>query len=601
MEFDKKTILAFVIIGLILILIQTDFYKTNFLPPPPEPTQSQDIQFTTGNDSSQSKKEIKLPEKSVQIEKEPSRGMEPSNAISTTENSFSLQSGKGENVTVDTDLYHAVFSTKGASLISWTLKKYAMRDSSMVQMIGENGIGNLGVLIPISHDTLDTSPYLFAVNKPDVLLSGDRNSDKLVFTLKLNSTQEIIKTFTFHSGRYSFDFDVELKNVRRLVEGYSYFVSWVSGLQTTEPDINLDMKNANAYALQGDLETFKVKDKFDLKEWDNPTSWVAIRTKYFALALIPRTKKGQSVSFKGEEIDVGQKAPLKKYSFKLKMSLEKSNDIRDSYQVFIGPLDYNIVKSYNVGLEKMMSFGMAIFRPFAKFVLWSFTLLHKAIPNYGWVIIVFSVLIKLLLFPLTRKSYQSMKEMQSLQPLMQEINEKYKDDAQKKQQETMKLYKEYGINPLGGCIPMLLQMPLLIALFNIFRTTIELRGASFIWWIKDLSLPDTVAVLPFTIPLYGNTVNILPVFMGVTMFFQQKMTMKDPKQKAMVYFMPIFLTLMFNSFPSGLNLYYALFNLFSIIQEKMIPYKTRSVDELKRAKKQKTKKRTQKYDYKRRR
>ena len=154
-----------------------------------------------------------------------------------------------------------------------------------------------------------------------------------------------------------------------------------------------------------------------------------------------------------------------------------------------------------------------------------------------------------------------MKEMQALQPIMQELNEKYKDNPQKKQQEVMSLYKEYGVNPLGGCIPMVLQMPLLIALFSVFRTTIELRGAAFIWWMTDLARPDTVAILPFSIPLYGNTFNILPLFMGITMFIQQKISMKDPKQKAMVYLMPIFLTLMFNTFPSGLNLYYALFNL----------------------------------------
>ncbi len=204
-----------------------------------------------------------------------------------------------------------------------------------------------------------------------------------------------------------------------------------------------------------------------------------------------------------------------------------------------------------------------------------------------------------MLFPLTKKSYKSMKEMQALQPIMQELNEKYKDNPQKKQQEVMSLYKEYGVNPLGGCIPMILQMPLLIALFNVFRSTIELRGAAFIWWITDLARPDTVAVLPFSIPLYGNTLNILPLFMGITMFIQQKMTMKDPKQKAMVYLMPIFLTLLFNSFPSGLNLYYALFNLFSIAQEKLIPYKIRTPEEMKaqKATQKKTKKKRRKYDY----
>jgi len=143
-------------------------------------------------------------------------------------------------------------------------------------------------------------------------------------------------------------------------------------------------------------------------------------------------------------------------------------------------------------------------------------------------------------------------------------------------------------------------MPLLIALFNVFQSTIELRGAHFIWWITDLSRPDTIATLSFSIPMYGNTVNILPIFMGVTMFIQQKMTMKDPKQKAMVYFMPIFLTLLFNSFPSGLNLYYALFNLLSIIQEKFIPYKIKTLEELKQAQATKSKKRRVKFDYRRR-
>jgi len=248
----------------------------------------------------------------------------------------------------------------------------------------------------------------------------------------------------------------------------------------------------------------------------------------------------------------------------------------------------------------MMDLGYAIFRPVGKVILWSFQLFHRFIPNYGLVIILFSILVKLVLFPLTRKSYQSMKEMQLLQPKMQEMNEKYKENPQKKQQEVMKMYQEYGINPLGGCIPMALQMPLLIALFSIFRSTIELRGASFIWWITDLSRPDTVAMLPFTVPFYGNTVNILPLFMGVTMFIQQKMTMQDPKQKAMVYMMPVFLTFLFNSFPSGLNLYYALFNLFSILQEKFLPYKIRTLEEMKASKASKKKRTRVKHDYRRR-
>ena len=162
-----------------------------------------------------------------------------------------------------------------------------------------------------------------------------------------------------------------------------------------------------------------------------------------------------------------------------------------------------------------------------------------------------------------------MKEMSRVQPLLTEIREKYKSDPQRMNKETMKLYKEHGINPLGGCLPMLLQLPLLGALFIVFRSTIQLRGASFIpGWIDDLSSADTIFTLPFSLPLYGDQFNILPILMAGTMMLQSKMTMLDPKQKAMVYIMPIFMLLIFNQFPSGLNLYYTMFNVLTIFQQK---------------------------------
>ena len=204
--------------------------------------------------------------------------------------------------------------------------------------------------------------------------------------------------------------------------------------------------------------------------------------------------------------------------------------------------------------------------------------MHSFIPNYGIVLIVFSILVKLAVYPLTKKSYVSMQKMQTLQPKMNELKEKYAKDPKRLNKETMKMYKEHGANPISGCLPTLLQMPLLFAIFIIFRNTIELRGAGFFWWINDLSAPDTIFQLSFSLPFYGNLVNILPVVMGATMFFQQKMTMKDPKQKAMVYFMPIFMTLLFNSFPSGLNLYYTLFNVLTILQQKLITSKAQGVE-----------------------
>jgi YidC/Oxa1 family membrane protein insertase len=193
------------------------------------------------------------------------------------------------------------------------------------------------------------------------------------------------------------------------------------------------------------------------------------------------------------------------------------------------------------------------------------------VPNWGLVIIIFSVIIKVVLHPLTRSSMRSMKKMQALQPLMNEIREKYKEDPQKMNQQIMNLYKEYGVNPAGGCLPLLLQFPILIALYTVFRSTIELRQANFVWWITDLSVPDRIATLPFEIPFFGvRDISGLALLMGVTMFIQQKMSVKDPRQKTMVWMMPILMTLLFNGFPAGLNLYYFVFNVLSIGQQIMI-------------------------------
>jgi YidC/Oxa1 family membrane protein insertase len=237
-------------------------------------------------------------------------------------------------------------------------------------------------------------------------------------------------------------------------------------------------------------------------------------------------------------------------------------------------------------LEALVDFGgffglKFIVRPIAEFVLLPlFNFIHLFIPNYGFVIVVFSIIIKIVVYPLTKKSYQSMKRMQLLQPKITELKEKYKDDQQKISKETMNLYRTYGVNPAGGCWPMLLQMPIFVALWGLFQTAIELRQQPFIWWIQDLSRPDVIYDLGFKLPLFGiQEISGLAMLMGITTFIQQKMTMKDPKQQAMVYVMPVFLTILFMTFPSGLNLYYFLFNLLSIAQQQYINHRHKG-DEL---------------------
>jgi YidC/Oxa1 family membrane protein insertase len=261
------------------------------------------------------------------------------------------------------------------------------------------------------------------------------------------------------------------------------------------------------------------------------------------------------------------------YSIALKIPFREGTDEKKTVTVFLGPMDHTVLKSYGVSLESMMSLGWAfLVRPISEYIMLpSFGFLHLIIPNWGIVIIVFSIIIKIVLHPLTKTSMKSMKKMQALQPLMDEIKVKYKDDPQKMNSAVMNLYKEYGVNPAGGCLPMLLQMPILYALYMVFRSAIQLRQASFVWWINDLSIPDVIYSLPFHLPVFGvKDISGLAVFMGITMFVQQKMSVKDPRQKMMIWMMPIMWVLLFMSFPSGLNLYYTTFNILAIGQQMYI-------------------------------
>ncbi|MBC8492060.1 MAG: YidC/Oxa1 family insertase periplasmic-domain containing protein, partial [Candidatus Marinimicrobia bacterium] len=346
------------------------------------------------------------------------------------------------------------------------------------------------------------------------------------------------------------------------------------GLAYTEPNIVDETRYSKAYAYSGgETEALDIKkNASEETRFAGQTSWTAIRTKYFAASFIPQNScSGYKLSASG--IPISSKDYYKQYSMQISLPVE---DISQT-ALFIGPLDYTTVKSLNAGLENIMSLGK-ILRPISKGIVWTFIHLRKIIPNYGWVLIIFSFLIKISLYPLTNKSMHSMKEMQKLQPKIEEIKIKFKNDQQKISAAQMKLYKEHGVNPMGGCLPLLLQMPILIALFTVFRTTIELRHAPFIWWITDLSAPDTIFTLPFTIPIYGKYVNVLPVIMALSTILQQKLggaTSTNPQQKMMMYMMPIMFFFMFNQFPSGLNLYYTLFNLLTVAQQKLVPAKSK--------------------------
>ena len=590
MDFDKKTVFAFLLIGLVLLLVYTPTYQK--LINPDGYKQSQLKKEKVENSVSSEKEELPPEVKKVEIPtfspKEESSV--PEQTVQSKNQNIDVGTEIEERlIHIETDLYKATLSNKGASLIEWILKEYDGLNEKPVTLLPDDAYGTLGIdFITREGDTLSTKNWMFSsdLEYGENITVKDKNVISMYADLK--NGRKIIKEFEFINGMYAFNLKIRLENLDGIIAQKKYFLQAPAGLLSTEPRLKDDMFYAKAViSASGQVEK-KKKTNGEMESETGDIDWVAVRTKYFTLALAPKNGKGTAANIIGNDINIPGEAKItwKKFSINLEMPFLGGASDQDDFLIYFGPIDDSILKEYNIGLRNIMDMGWVLIKPFSQGILWSFKKMHTFIPNYGLVIILFSILIKIILYPLTHKSFESMQKMKDLQPKMSELKEKYSSDPQRMQKETMALYKEEGVNPMGSCLPTLLQMPLLFALFQVFRSTIELRGEGFIFWIKDLSLPDTITTLPFTIPFYGDSLNILPLFMGVTMFFQQKMTITDPKQKSMVYIMPIFLTFLFNSFPSGLNLYYSLFNIFSIVQQKYIsPVKTHHEEVVQKPKK----------------
>lgn len=480
--------------------------------------------------------------------------------------------GTEQTFNIETDLYIAEISTKGGVIKQWTLKKYKTWDQHPVQLVNSER-GDFSILFTTTDGkVINTRNHFFTVQMPiggKKVLTGD---EQYTVNLTLNAREgTVVKRLTFKNGVYDFEADITFNNMHNVIANFEYQILWESGVKYTEYNSIDESNSAAAYTFGGG----EMKEVNAASFGDNPkedpagqTDWVAVRTKYFAAALITQDKKSNGAYLEGIHLPAADNGAVEKYSVALKYPFKNTSVETAKLSVYLGPLEFSTLKGYNRGLQEIMSLGWSWIRPLTEYLFIPlFNLLHSVISNYGVVIIVFSIIIKLALHPLTKKSMRSMRNMQKLQPMMQEIREKYKNDPQQMNIHIMKLYKEYGINPAGGCLPLLLQLPILYALYSLFTASIELRQAPFILWITDLSVPDVLIPIPFTIPLLGNHLSGLTLAMGITMYVQQKQTVTDPTQKALVWMMPIMMTIMFNHFPSGLNLYYFVFNILSIGQQ----------------------------------
>jgi YidC/Oxa1 family membrane protein insertase len=446
-----------------------------------------------------------------------------------------------ETIQIETEDVRVVLSNRGAAIVETELKAFEDPNGGPVRLV-QGGAAPVA-LLRAGADTISLADTVFGWSKRSLTTAGVPET-VVEFACSLAGGGQLVRRYHFPTTGYVFTVEQVLAGV----DVDSSAIAWSAPLLTTEKNVK-DDRGYFSVTGRSPAGVRKVKLSKLRKTTSKPVegrdfSWLAARTKYFLAAVIPSGYSLTRAVAHGTPQNDGM------------TFVAWSPGDPGSFSLYLGPMSPSHLRELGVGLEVVAEFGASPLRPISRLMLSYITKLHEHVPNYGLVIILLSLTIKILFYPLTHKSFESMKKMQQLQPLINDLREKHKKNPQALQKATMELYKEHKVSPLGGCLPMLLQMPVFFALYPLLRGTIELRGAAFVGWIQDLSVPD---------PYY-----ILPVVMGVAMFVQQKMSTADKRQAAMLYIMPVFLTYIFLRLPAGLVLYWLVFNVLSIAQQALM-------------------------------
>lgn len=479
-------------------------------------------------------------------------------------------------IKVATPIYDITISEKQASVTSLILKRFkegVEADSPFKQMIAPELNQGLFALDLEGRSIPGLDKAVFHADTELTEETLNEGEKRLAFSWVSPHGIVVEKIYTFSATTYLIGLDIVIKNGSPMPLKDAVEISMPFALtKEGEAFSQFGAYGPEAY-LSGKLEAIKPKDlqdnKEDKKSLKGVVDWAGNGDRYFISCLIPMKPTDSTLKLSGTESLV-----VTRYIQSMDR-LDSGKQVQLSFQCYMGPKSLKVLSSYGHNLKKAIDFGW--FDILAKPCLIGMNLIHDLIPNYGVAIILLTIFIKLIFWPLGTKSYKSMNDMKKLQPLMNDIREKYKDDKQKMNQEVMNLYKTYKVNPMSGCLPMVVQMPIFFGLYRMLYQAIELRHAPFMWWIDDLSVPDRLfhfnLAIPFMQAPYG--IPVLTIIMGATMFLQQKMSPAtgDPTQAKIMMFMPLFMTVIFINFPSGLVLYWLVNNIVSIGQQYYIQRK----------------------------
>ncbi len=487
------------------------------------------------------------------------------------------QGAEVRTIEIENNLYRAVLSTQGGTFSSFELKEYEIAGTERnVQLVDSTKGGALGLLFtsPGSRN-YDSRAFVFETDTQQESITVGDAPVTVSFKADVGSG-EINLSYTFKPDSYEIDLNIDQPGAASFSTREGYELVWNGGVPFSELDHETAAQHTGAFARSGgEVEDVLLNsDPYDERSLRGEIDWVAVKNKYFTVVMMPQ-QPTRGAELIGERFGEVSEA-YGRHDYLASLLMPAAGPETDAYTLYMGPMVYGNLNDYDLDLYNMVDFGWDFFevitRPLARFVfIPAFTYLGQFMP-YGWVIIVLAFLIKLVLYPLTKTSFKSMAKMRELQPRMEVIKEKYADDPQKQQQAMMKMYKETGVNPLGGCLPMLLQYPVIIALWQFLPQAIELRQQGFLW-AQDLSAPDVILSLPFSIPMYGDAVAGFTLLMGISMVFQMKLSMtnqNNAQAKIFTYVFPVMIFLIFNRLASGLNLYYLCYNVLTAAQQKVI-------------------------------
>ena len=544
---DRKTLTGFILIGAILLLWPSYIELIS----PSEKTPEDPV----------------LPDTTI-VEKYAEQNLKPSQKIVGSQRSV-----ESKTFTIDGGSYAAKINNRaGGSFVSFDLKKHLKSTEQSLNLIDNQNNKNLVIsFINQSGEVVVLDEFWSLVSGDSAVLSKENPTSSMTFGTSYRG-KSVTKKLTFYYNSYEVDVDVNLREIKEISLDDKYVLSWVGGLPEHEGSQDA-MFMESLVSQVGSIESFRVGSAGffgssntknideESKKYVGLVDFAGYRTKYFGVFFVPEKSdmveiyKYPSTDRAGVDINISQG-----------INLEKN-------KLYLGPLDYSSVEGLSVGLEEKI-LGWQWLSSVSWLVYSIMILLYGLIPNYGIVVVLFAILIKLVTYPLMAKQLRSSKKMQEISPIMNQIKIKYKNNPTLQQQKMAALFQEHKINPLAGCLPLLIQMPVLMSVFMVFRNTIEFRGESFFLWINDLSAADTLFVVG------GVPFNVLPFLMSLSMYYTMKLSSAtqpaggDPAQEAtqqmMKYMFPGMMFFLFYAFPSGLNLYYLCFNIMQIIQQKII-------------------------------